>query len=432
MLTQVKQQVQETSCTLKKYRQAFSKNVAKGFKMVAGTTSASKDASDSDQLSDNKSQIDAAANEAKAVSNTASDPAWLRSVEQMGFSRTEVLEAAGAISDHPSPSEIDDLVQVLLVMSTSRTASTCDVAADILHAPTQEASTLPKQPFQEPLPPLSPPPTELAAAPMAITPQAYLEEMPPMPAMSAVGSVEFEMAVDKDSVLHAKRHPMQASLTQSSLLHKAPPTVTLATRLALEQMGFESDAIEEASRLLGPAAQFHDLVDLLSNQASRRCGPKVSACPAASKAVQESDAFENKLLQEMRKARGEISTDSEDEDIKDVEVFHRSSGAMEKHCSEDTKEGEVPAALDEMLDLKQRVKAALAHAAHTGSLAAALAEMEEQEAHEVSSCALATTVVAMVLANVSEKMVLQTGEKKVANKQGVDESFPVSPKRGGA
>jgi len=379
MMTQVKQQVQETSCVLKKYRQVFSKNMAKGLRMVSGTSSSQKDVSVYDELDNNKGQLHATGIEAMSASGVASDPSWLTTVEQMGFSRSEVLEAAGPLGDNPTPSQIDDLMEVLLVMNTSRAAS-----------------ARPEPPLP---PPLSSPPV---ADPLDGVLEA-LEELPPLPAMTAVGSVEFEMAEDKDKILHARSRSRLPAETSS----------------ALEQMGFTSAAIQEAALLLGPTAQFADLFDLLITMAPKHGGswaglpsdaiPHMSSCPAASKAVQASDALQNRLMEEVAKARAESSMCMEVEEDEDIALPRSARDSVINRTN-----AEVEVA-------KQNAREALA--------AALFGEEEEEDTHEVSNRTLASTVIAMVLAQISEKMV---GEKSLAKKHITEEAFPASPTRGGA
>lgn len=367
ILSQVKQQVQDTSCVFKKYRQALSKNMMKGFRSVSGTSTSSG--------KEFKDQPQATSDEATTVvwASEQSDPAWLTTVAQMGFDRSQVLEAAGSLGEQPTSSQIDDLVQVLLVMNTSKTSAACDAPVHVLPADTSSAHSLPSS---------SPPDHEasvglgrqwldlqrssIAAAPQcAATPQA-IEQMPPMPEMSAVGSVEFEMAVDKSRVLHA------------------PPPMPVATRLALEQMGFTAAAIREAAGLLGPDAQFNDLCELLVAMAGKKnscmSGPSMSACPAASEAVQAADALQNRLAEEAARAGATAMVALDEEDEK---------------------------------------------AASAGQLGNAAVEQER------GSRMLASTVVAMIVAKASEK-VSQMEKERLAEKKGGDESSVLSPKKGGA
>lgn len=365
-MTQVKQQVQEATCVLKKYRQAFSKNVTKGLKMFSGTSASQKDASVYDELDNHHPHPKATVTEAQAIvpNNATTDPVWLTTIEQMGFSRTEIQDAAGSLGADPTPAQIDDLVQILLVMRSSETASTDDADA----APNaDEAAPLPSSP-------------PLAAAQESPVPAVLkaLEELPPLPLMKSVGSAEFEEATDKNTVLYGG----------------SPVIVPLEISDALGQMGFTEEAIQEAAVLLGPAAKFDDLFDLLVTMAPKNGSswtgmpsdvlPTMSACPAATEAVRAADALQNRLMEEM---------------------------------SREVKQNE------QCVEVNQTEE----------DIEAAQTEDKQNEAiGEISNRIVATTVIALVLTRIAGKVEAEKGEKTPEKKEMVEEGLPVSPTRGGA
>merc|ERR1719440_2295691 len=117
MMSQVKQQVQDTGSTLKKYKDMFKKKVEKGVAMMSGSL---------EKTSTTQGDVSQATTTAPTASRTTSscptdplaktDPPWVQVVEQMGFGREEILEVAEPLGDAPTQTQIDDLVQVLLIM----------------------------------------------------------------------------------------------------------------------------------------------------------------------------------------------------------------------------------------------------------------------------------------------------------------------------
>jgi hypothetical protein len=253
MLARLKQQAQETGVFFKKQQLAFSQQVQKGIKKAAGLTSGQKkdellqhpDMTLSTSINANV-QCDAPLRRGEPEQASFDQMSeWVSALGQMGFQKEHIREAASMLGGQPE--HFDDLLQVV-VATASSDESTCTKGASSNTKPSCSSMVddepLEQEPFLghavhgpseakdvslEALPPLPPP----------LSP-------PPLPSMSSCGSATFENAEDK-----------------ATFLHSAPPRLDTRIFDHFQQMGFESETIHAAFRLLGKEATVDDFFELL-------------------------------------------------------------------------------------------------------------------------------------------------------------------------
>jgi len=393
MIARLKNQAHETGGFFKKQQHALAKKVQNGFKMVSRTAFQSqKRASVGGIQANTDAQAQAVGAESLATDAAPLDPSWISALEQMGFDRPQILESAAMLGGQPS--QMDDLLQVLLVMGASSEGSNCED-----HPPSGAsaftscamASSHDRSVAGSGAEPATPPPP----LPPPLSPPPQLS--PPFPALSAVGSAEFEMA----SGPLARSHGLD-----------------VATLEVLQGMGFTADTIQEALALLGPSAHFDDLFDVLLLMRPHQNGNQTAspndaivaaaALPASGQLVQEdSFAMASSLARERQESPDNESITLCQQAVQDLEL----KGLV----SSDRALDEVPNVTDkETDDLEIKDMPEAATTAESAPLAPALA----------------AAVVAMVIAKVSER-----------ESQPVDDAAPekhahgpvhASPVRGGA
>lgn len=246
----LKQQAQETGGFFKKQQQFFAEKVQKGFKMTSILASGQKKNTNLDgkaQMNDFSEVGSKQCNESvKGKADTRVNPAWIVVLEQMGFDASQVNEAAAMLGGQPE--HMDELLQVLVTMNASTEPTTTEGSNPEKAANFEATSaSLPSEHVQEKVesvdaPPL-PPPISTPPSP------------PPLPTMSAVGSADYEMAVDRYRLLH----------TAPSAVPKPPAARQLSVDEfeGLRMMGFTPEAIYQATSFLDGNSNRDDLFDLL-------------------------------------------------------------------------------------------------------------------------------------------------------------------------
>jgi Holliday junction resolvasome RuvABC DNA-binding subunit len=244
-----KQQVQDTSGFFKKQQQALAEKVQKGFNMTSSIMSGQKkDASSKTPEQRNDFAPPDRRSHTSATGAGGLNPAWISALGQMGFEESQVEEAAVMLGGKPD--QMDDLLQVLVSMNESIT--TGGAAAD---KPVATPSVAPVESVRSTT--TLPPPLATTTLPQPpLPPPLSPAHSPALASMSAVGSEEFEMAVDKHKLTHSA-----PKFTQ----HK---TLTPSAFLSLQQMGFTPEAIRQATTMMGPSSSYEELFDLLLTMGS--------------------------------------------------------------------------------------------------------------------------------------------------------------------
>lgn len=249
MLARFKQQVQETGGFLKKQQQAFAEKVTsskshlqqqgqKHETKICRFESIPKEESRTQEhpvvvSSDvTRSIVSANGGISKSTRLPSVNPLWLKRAQRMGFENEQIYEALELIGGQPNTME--DLLQVLTAMNESRVGS----AGIGKHSSTIRSSM-----------PVSYPAHKEAAS------HSYpARALPPLPSVSACGSVEFESASDKLKLLYS---------APSLSAWQSVPRLDERSFQALQRMGFSHLEILKATRSLADDASMDDLFDYL-------------------------------------------------------------------------------------------------------------------------------------------------------------------------
>lgn len=367
VLSMFKQQVQETGGFFKKTQQALAEKVQKGIKMTSNLTSGQK-------------------KEPAEKKEDGIDPAWVSSLEQMGFEASKIHEAAAMLGAQPE--HMDDLLQVLVTMhSSSDPASASEPPVTPAAAPAPVAS------FAVPAPVANLPKTatkELCNDKSSSIAVPRLGPMHPptfhvqFPARSAVGSgsAEYELAADNYDFTRSLS-PQNEGLSHSAFV-------------SLQQMGFAPGAIDQAVNILGKKSSFEDLFDILLAMGSPLSPPnsggassstdglvqaKLSAAAASEPTEEAQNATAAALVAEM--VREELGSLDEIQDVEsqsdDPETVYNAEPGSPSLVEEEL---EQPKAEDEAEEPSSRALAA-------ASIASAIARHFEQivEVKEVEAVA---------------------------------------------
>jgi len=284
-----KQQVQETSGFLKKQQQALAEKVQKGLNMTSSIMSGQKK-DVSSKTTDLNHDFTPPARPSQAHATVgALNPAWITALEQMGFQAAKIEEAAALLGGKPQ--QMDDLLQVLVTMNESSASGGTAAREPVANpSPVSSLPTDSKQ-VESRSTTTRPPPLATTTMPQqSLPPPVSPTHSPGLASKSAVGSEEYEMAVDKHKLIHTA-----PKFTQ----HK---TLTPSAFMSLQQMGFTADAIHQASGRMRPNSTYEELFDLLlamgsplsppnsGTAASSTDGASAAACAAYQEVKVNQDA----------------------------------------------------------------------------------------------------------------------------------------------
>jgi hypothetical protein len=141
MMSRFKQQLEQTGGFFKKQQHAFIDKVSKGLNQkglhfFGGKTSGEKN--DAPEQAFQATPLCADENDAiLAAKDSCLDTDWAARLEQMGFDRASVVEAVQILGGQPR--DMDELLQVLAVMSTRKEHADIEMCGTSSNAPNVEA-----------------------------------------------------------------------------------------------------------------------------------------------------------------------------------------------------------------------------------------------------------------------------------------------------
>jgi len=324
----------------------------------------------------------------------------------MGFNREEILEVGEPLGNAPTRTQIDDLVQVLLVMGASRATST-DRPADV----TTCASSLKPEVDKDEDSASEPGEVEVSTD-ASDTEDAAFQPADDVP--SACASEEFEMAADKVAAL---RNTLDVSRNRS--------VVSIEHSMSLQQMGFPCAAIEEAATMLGPAAQFGEIFDMIvARQPHKSAGKQPSSCLPASQHTREVDVARQTRINEVI-ARVAARLKAESQGKESVVSTQETSDSIQVH------EEELHLQEEALLPTDKSTSHAECTLVSAEEWDSSLQPWMKDEA-ETTSREVAAEIVAAVLINVSKHVVPDETAMQAGKDKLLESGYPASPTRGGA